>query len=500
MAQSNEGSKVVYDHLEAQIHAEGGTHPPIDAEKAKAILGWKEEGKGGSNVKYGKSETLLTYKDQDGKVVKVRCDNNRKNRPLYNNNVMAIKQEILRGRWQMNGEPIIIGRHGTVLNGQHQLSALILATIEWQADKEAYPHWTSPPTICKCVNVGISEAIEVINTMDTCKPRSLADVIFLSPYFADFDKDRRRKAAAYTDRAVKFLWDRIGENADGQVGSRNHSESVDFIERHRRVLECVEFIMDEGYDELEANQQIVPPGMLAGLLYLFGAAKTNPKDYFNHESLVETNINWSKWDTAEEFIVKLIHSGEEFYTLRQIRAKLIEQQEDYTNVRRDILVKAWNLYLAGEKITQANIKLRYETGEDGIPVLAEHPIVGGVDIGSLTLISEDFWDKAAPSIVGAKRETKQQEILDKKKERGELKPSQVNPPTKTKIKPVKTKDKKPLLATEKWVYDSKGNHWRGKIVDVISSKQVRAKVLTGFQGAGNDRIVATENLRDAQPV
>lgn len=144
--------------------------------KAKELLGWEEEEKGGTS--YGQ-EFLLKSNG-----VKVRCYNNITNRPLYMANVQALKQEILRGRWRLNGESIIIGDTGLMLNGQHQCIALVEAVNDWEQDKSKWEE-TCPnvPTLEKVLTIGISEDDYVVNMMDTCKPRSLADVLYRSPFF-----------------------------------------------------------------------------------------------------------------------------------------------------------------------------------------------------------------------------------------------------------------------------------------------------------------------------
>ena len=52
---------------------------------------------------------------------------NSENRRLYERRVIEIAEDIAAGRWQVNGETIILSKDGEVNDGQHRLSAIILA-------------------------------------------------------------------------------------------------------------------------------------------------------------------------------------------------------------------------------------------------------------------------------------------------------------------------------------------------------------------------------------
>jgi hypothetical protein len=200
----------------------------ITVEYAKKLLGWTvEDDKEKFNANY-----LL--KDFSGK--KVRCSNNVTNRPLYMAVVKVLIQEILRKRWRLNGESLIIGSTGLILNGQHTLIALILAGQQWEKDPEACDQWTTEPTIDKAIVFGIDESDMTVNTMDTCKPRSLADVIYRSEFFSGIKAGDRQACARIADYAVRILWHRTGAGLDAFAPRRTHAESLDFIARHPRLL------------------------------------------------------------------------------------------------------------------------------------------------------------------------------------------------------------------------------------------------------------------------
>lgn len=178
------------------------TGNPLTAEKAKDLLGWVPE--------CGKEEFGNNFLLHDTEGRKVRCYNNGTNRPLYLPVVQTLKQEILNRRWQLNGETMIVGNTGLTLNCQHRLVALVLASQEWVKDPQKWSDWKTEPTLDTVVVRGIDESDTVVNTMDTCKPRSLADVLYRSEFFHKLSIKDRKEAAKMLSYAIMLLWDRTG--------------------------------------------------------------------------------------------------------------------------------------------------------------------------------------------------------------------------------------------------------------------------------------------------
>ena len=340
----------------------------ITAEQARKLLGWQEEA---GEEKFGDSYLLRL---EDG--TKVRCLNNVINRPLYPAVVKTLKQEHLRRRWRMNGEPIIVGRTGQILNGQHTLVSLILAAKDWSSDDRWKEFWPTEPTMEKLVVFGINEDDTTVNTMDTCKPRSLTEVVFRSEYFADLKPKNRRAVSRMADYAVRFLWHRTGADIDAFAPRRTHAESLDFIARHPRVLECVKYIYEE--DDAGKVSRIVSPGYAAGLLYLMGCAKTDPLDYHS-ANISEKGLDWSLWDTACEFWVLLAGKDKQLLPVHKAIAEILQGGGGSVAERCAIICKAWELYLGKKTITLESVMPDYLDADEGYRKLAEEPTVGGID-------------------------------------------------------------------------------------------------------------------------
>ena len=341
----------------------------ITSTQAKQLLGWEEETKEKFN-----SDFLI----KDCYDKKIRCHNNITNRPLTALTVRTLKQEILRKKWHYNGETIIIGKTGLILNGQHQLIALVLATQDWTEKKEKWSEfWKSEPTIEKLISFGVDECDDVVNTMDTCKPRTLAEVIYRSKYFSGLSPKDLKPISRMTDYAIRFLWDRTGVSDNAFSVRRTHSESLDFINHHLKIIDCVKHIYEEN-GKTNAIGQFISAGYASGLLYMMGSSSTSPVKYqaeFNGSVL-----DWKMYSKASDFFVLLAAGAKEFLPIKSVLASMLIQNENVSvRERWTLLIKAWNLYANDKKITEDNLKLHYDVSKDGVRCLAETPTVGGID-------------------------------------------------------------------------------------------------------------------------
>ena len=502
MAKKKTARKSLYETRKASVCLAGGDKPPIDASFAKEMMGWEVEG----DTKFGKDFLLKVGE----KKTKVRCIYNVTNRPLTMGNVLTLKQEILRGRWRFNGEPIIIGKNGSILNGQHQLIALILADMDYEENPDNYPALSGPPTIDKLVVVGVDEDDVVINTMDTCKPRSLGDVIYRSPYFSSLPSGERVKASRDCAHAIKLLWVRTGENLDGFSPRRTPSESVDFLERHPKLLEAINHITAENSEGKISNY--LSPGYCAALLYLFAASETVQADYLNGDKLDEKNIDFSRWDEACDWFVML--AGGSLPAISKRLAVMTGDGSDSIDARRSLLIKAWNYSIEGKKLTDKSLKLKYEQGEDGYAKLVDSPIVGGLDIGYLDdldrsiLVEKEEEDPTQGEIDRIATATESLKVQKKKKGEPPKKapvtkdtstPRKKSPPKKKTI--TKKKASNPitgLLGKLRWTNSDDGEPYQVRVVGV-RGKSAICQIENGHQGAGTEVIRPFNTLFEAQP-
>lgn len=55
--------------------------------------------------------------------------NNAKHRPIKEKKVAAYMNEMVDGKWRLNGKTICFDRNGRLLNGQHRLSAVVQSGV-----------------------------------------------------------------------------------------------------------------------------------------------------------------------------------------------------------------------------------------------------------------------------------------------------------------------------------------------------------------------------------
>lgn len=251
---------IIYDSIKAVV-CQG--EKSLTYDQAKDLLGWEEETEGKT---FGKH---FLFKSGEKKV---RTTKNLHNRDFQMPNALLVKQEVLRRKWKLNGETLIIGDRGSILSAQHRLIGFVMAVDDYRKEPETYPAWKTEPTLDCVIVYGISEDDDVVNTIDTGRPRTLADVIFRSIYFADVEPSERKNLARSTQYAICKVWDRTGakENAYDPGLMRTHAESIDFMKRHPRILECVRHIHAEDGSESQLGDIISSKGDAAGLLYLMG--------------------------------------------------------------------------------------------------------------------------------------------------------------------------------------------------------------------------------------
>lgn len=367
---SSDGRPVLYDGVET-IVASGESAATV--ELAKDFLGWTVEGP------EDKWEGDFLLRSAEGKV---RCLNNVANRPLSMPNVLTLRQTILTKQWELNGEPLIIGRTGLVLNAQHRLIALVLAEEERLADPHWKAYWKTPCTIDVVITTGIEETDKVVNTLDTARPRSLTDVLFRSPFFAGMRSSHKKTICRVADYAIRFAWHRTGAGVDAYAPRRTHTESLQFVDKHPRLLEAVRHV----YEEDDGNKigRYVPAGTAAGLLYLMAASESDPKAYAKKRT--ESGLDFRHWDKACEFFTVLA-SGD-YTQLKSVRDAVGGLANEHTGQagtvaeKLAILMLAWNWMVVNEfKEPPAKALILEYATKDDVTSLASKPDVAGIDLG-----------------------------------------------------------------------------------------------------------------------
>lgn len=337
------------------------------------------------------------------------CVKNFRNRPVYTSHLQKLAQEHLRGRWKFNGVPIIVSNYGSVIDGQHRLLGLIFAEQKRLKQPEAYAHlWKGPITMDTAIIFGIDESDTTINTIDTGKPRSVADTLFRSEYWPNADYNSRKDYARITAFAVDVLWARLRAEQETGAKFRTHAETLDFIARHERLVsECVPTVYNlnrQGDSKVALTEHYLPLGNSAALMYLMGASATLESDYHVQGSgtaASERLINWANWDEAVKFWSYLARRDAGTQPIRNALAKLAENGARVSlSEKTAVIIFAWDQWVHPEMkkefdytgLDLSNLLRFRENGDHYLPK-GEHPIIGGHGKGQGIDLGDPINDK-----------------------------------------------------------------------------------------------------------
>lgn len=340
---------IVYPKVECLEYSIDSPRGPLTSDDIDVMMGWETEEEyqrrmvqenGGELTHYLYGDVFHCL-DEYGK--KVRCHNNAGNRSFDEEWCEYIIDMVLNGVWAgplmmpgetINGETIRISRYGRVLSGQHQMTACkranqrlqkLRAKSREEADQK-YPAWKDHEQVVieTLVVLGLSEDERILRTIDYVKPRTVADMLYTMPLFRGNTPVERKEMTRMTSAAIDTLWARTATK-----GYKTHPEVVGFLERHKRLLKCVEhlFVLNKPHadDGRRISKHRISPGICSALKYLMASAgpKTEGDVYRNEFPPSEKGLDWSLWDKAEEFW-ELFAKHDSFEQVRHALGKLLD--------------------------------------------------------------------------------------------------------------------------------------------------------------------------------
>lgn len=436
---------------EVSVNKAYGEHA-LTFEVVKKLLGWSES----PNPELPNEPYL--FKDINDKPI--WCHNvitkTYRNRFITWSNVLALKQEILRGHWKRNGESLIIGKSAFVLNGQHQMIAFCLAVQEWNLYQEDWSDvWPTEPTLEKLVVFGIEEDDATVNSMDTAKPRSLVEVIERSEVFASMKNAERKECAKITDHAVRLLWHRLGVKLDAFAPRRTHSEAMDFIGHHPKLLECVKHIFEENSEQKIVD--VITPGYAAALMYLMATSSSDPLKYHDADIFSEANANLENYDKAADFFVLISGEAKEMAAIREYTLSLKIDGLDTRDAKMALLCKAWTLFIQEATIDIDGLRLDFSSGDSDVRKLAECPTTGGIDRGNP---KDDLGEDEEPTEEEIAEHKAAEEAIRQERLKGKA--------TGGKGLKAGKSSKKIELGDHVWVSED-GGKWDGELVEIYDA-------------------------------
>lgn len=367
---------------------------PITVALAKKILGWETEDEyvrrrltedpDLKEAKLRASDYLL--KDRHGS--KIRCRFNTTNRPFDERHARKIAQDVLSHKFEMNLEDIIIGVTGLVLSGQHRLIGVVLAGEEWEMQEHWKAKWDTEPFIEAVVAVGCREDQKVLQTFDNVKPRALSDTIYTSPMFANKSAEDKKRCSVMVDQGVDWLWRRLDATSNKFIEYQTHSASLDFLDRHKKLVAAVKHIHDlDGEEGLSLSNIGLNAGRSAGMCYLMGSSGTNEEDadayHTSGSPKKESQLDWTQWDRALQFWTdvgqgrptkKKDDKGNTVYErpewVQELQNALSNLNDENLTGRVTDLEKTAVVALAWAEYSQGN---EFFTAEDIVPTTAVDP-------------------------------------------------------------------------------------------------------------------------------
>jgi len=452
---------VIYDRVEITEYSTTSDHGPFTVEDVVTMMGWETEEqyqkrmvveKPGTKPEHWLFGSIGPRREDTGEIQpihcvdtygqKVVCWNNANNRPFDMPWCEELIHTVLCGQWAgplmmpgetVNGETVRISRHGRVLSGQHQGTALKLADERLQLSRTEkdnilspkYPAWNGHehPVIETIVITGLSEDEKVLRSIDYVKPRSLADMLFTMRLFRDNTHKDRQILTKMLASAANLLWDRTDAR-----GYKTHTEMAEFLDRHKRLLKCVEdLFVEDSAKGADGGRKIsklrVNAGHAAAMCYLMGSAgpETDGDVYRNECPPSEKNLDWSYWDQAQDFWTCLA-SARDFMPVRKALALLADStpsSDDNQGLggrlpeKLAILAKAWEVYKdhltsAGPAFTNEDLApsgaLCLSYSDLGPPKILNGETIGGKKLsdGEVRLIDvADFYGIDCPESIGA---------------------------------------------------------------------------------------------------
>lgn len=234
---------------------------------------------------------------------------NLNNRPVSQRTVDRYAQEMRNGTWRLNGEALIFGVSGNLLNGQHRLLACIRAGKPFQT----------------VVTHGIADAY--FNTLDDGNTRKMSDVLAI----------QGESYGKSLSSALYFVYSyAIGSIRRGTKRTIPTKQILErLLETQKGIRESVRY-----YQMLKQRGGgiMLPPSIGIGMHYIFQLVDRDKADAFFDS--FQSGLNLQAGDPIALLRSRLIAGG------RESSSRMTsEAQYAYT-------VLAWNAYIGGKKLTR----------------------------------------------------------------------------------------------------------------------------------------------------
>lgn len=250
-------------------------------------------------------------------AAEILAERNKGNRPPKPNKVQQFAADMTKNRWGLTGDTIKFGTDGRLLDGQNRLSAAVRSGIAFKTH----------------VVFGIDPIL--FGRMDIGKPRNAADILHIAGF----------KYASTLAAAIR--WAHL---LDTDPYNRDTMQPDTVLDLARNKYSDIEPFLKSGRD---INRQFGhPAGQIAALIYNFSKRDSNKSRDFVRA--------WLKGDRNGKY--KIIDT---------MQALLHSQQANNNGrihelTRAGIIIKAWNIFKAGQKGSLAQLQAAVTTQVESI--------------------------------------------------------------------------------------------------------------------------------------
>lgn len=268
----------------------------------------------GKSTPHGLRMDVAMISPQDAERM---LEKNTHNRKITPSRVESLAQSIERGEFTLTGEPIIFGRDGTLLDGQHRLHACVMADT----------------AIITAIIYGVDPA--AFAAMGFVKARTASEVLGID------GKDNSAVLAGATRAMVLF-----------ESGVRSINRSLSNVEIVTVVQRTPELVMAANIVSSDREFRIMSKvsGLAAGFAMILRANSTLAHKFINE---LRTGAN--------------LPEGRATLTLRNRLISAKARGEKMTTIDvATLLIKAWNKWLRNESV----MTLRFSSNETLPQVLA----------------------------------------------------------------------------------------------------------------------------------
>lgn len=243
---------------------------------------------------------------------------NAKNRPINQLRIKRYADQMENGNWKMNGEPIIVGSDGRLLDGQHRLYAIMYRGLQIP--------------LLFCFNVNPS----TFDTIDIGDARNCADVLVMEEGLK-LHTARALSVCVKMDIMMRHTGSVVNNS---KLQSKMTPPAVSSaIKKDKRYLESVQFIEQFGKQDIP-----MPVSAMSFLKYRFSIINEDFTDEWLPALL--TGIGITRENDKRQWIRRLLWREKSRTQKRELKYKI------------GFIIRAWYLAMNNRTLKQENSLFR----------------------------------------------------------------------------------------------------------------------------------------------